>query len=119
MTIALICGGRNFDNRDFLFDKLDELNRRFCFSCIVTGGAKGADRLAHLWAAKTKIDAKVYPANWERHGKMAGILRNREMLKIADPDLIIAFPGGTGTADMIKISKRAGKEVIEIEIPED
>jgi len=115
LTKVLICGGRDFDNRDVLFTTLDDLNLRFCFSCVITGGAKGADRLAHLWAAKNHLDAKVYPANWERHGKMAGILRNREMLKEESPDLIVAFPGGRGTEDMVKIGRKAGVEVFEVE----
>ena len=113
---ALICGGRDFNDKEKLFSILDELYEKYRFDLIITGGAKGADFLAHQWAAKHRCDAKVFPANWEKHGKVAGILRNREMLKYGQPDVVIAFPGGKGTADMVKISKKAGIEVIEIEV---
>ena len=115
MTKVLVCGGRDYADRDLLFSTLDKFDRIYIFTTIITGGAKGADKLAHQWAAKQRIEARVYSADWERHGKMAGMLRNREMLKAENPDLVLAFPGGRGTADMVKISKKAGVEVIEIE----
>jgi len=51
--------------------------------------------------------------NWKTHGKKAGILRNIYMLENSKPDTVLAFPGGKGTAHMIKISKAAGVSVIQ------
>jgi acyl-CoA synthetase (NDP forming) len=55
-----------------------------------------------------------FPANWKKHGKSAGPIRNQLMLDVGKPDLVIAFPGGSGTADMIRRARKAGVPVKEI-----
>lgn len=82
---------------------------------IINGGAKGADQLAIDWAVINWTDLRTYKADWDTHGKRAGILRNIEMLEKEQPNLVIAFPGGRGTEHMVKIAKAAGIEVIEVE----
>lgn len=101
----LVCGGRNYDDREFVFYVLDRLNP----DIIVHGTAKGADSLADEWAIENNKEVRRYPAKWILHGKSAGALRNREMLgqELDDLDGVIAFPGGPGTADMIAIAKKA------------
>lgn len=54
-----------------------------------------------------------FPADWERNGRAAGPIRNRQMLD-GKPDLVIAFPGGKGTADMVAEAKRRGIAVREV-----
>ena len=81
---------------------------------VIHGGSSGADALAGRWAHLASIPYTVYPANWERHGKAAGPLRNQRMLDEGKPDLVIAFPGGRGTADMVRRAKEAGVEVREV-----
>jgi hypothetical protein len=61
----------------------------------------------------SKVREAAFPADWKRHGKSAGPLRNQEMLDAA-PDLVIAFPGGRGTADMVRRAKSVNVKVIEI-----
>jgi predicted Rossmann-fold nucleotide-binding protein len=56
----------------------------------------------------------IFPANWPKHGKGAGFIRNQQMLNEGKPDLMIAFPGGKGTADMIEKAIKAGIKVIEV-----
>ena len=46
-----------------------------------------------------------YPADWKKYGKSAGPLRNQRMIDEGKPDLVVAFPGGVGTADMISRAK--------------
>lgn len=53
-------------------------------------------------------------AEWNKYGKQAGILRNQAMIDLHSPTLIVAFPGGTGTADMIARARKAGIPVLEI-----
>ena len=55
--------------------------------------------------------ALAYPANWKKHGRAAGPIRNKQMLEEAKPDLVIAFPGGAGTANMVKQAREAGVKV--------
>jgi hypothetical protein len=61
------------------------------------------------------IAVKEYPADWQKHGKAAGPIRNRQMLEDGKPDLVIAFSGGRGTANMISQARAAGVKVL---IPE-
>jgi hypothetical protein len=78
---------------------------------IIAGGARGADRAAIDWAVVNWVPFQEYPANWEKYGKRAGYLRNVQMLEEGKPDLVIAFPGGKGTAMMINLAKGAGVPV--------
>src|SRR5216684_4086692 len=69
---------------------------------IDAGGATGADQFAMEWAAtKPEIKRYVCHADWETHGRAAGPIRNEKMLTWK-PDLVVAFPGGVGTADMVR-----------------
>ena len=114
---AIVCGGRNFNDRDFLFATLDKIDNelpRPGIHCIISGCAPGADTLALEWSRKWDLVCGFFPADWKRHGRAAGPIRNQKMLN-AGPDLVIAFPGGAGTADMVNRARAAGVRVIEIE----
>lgn len=82
-------------------------------SVVIQGGARGADALAAKWADHNGVPLVTYPPLWSR-GRKAGPERNAFMLMDSRPDLVIAFPGGRGTADMVSRAKAAGIEVIEI-----
>lgn len=114
MAKALVCGGRNYDERISLFEVLDTLRRERRITIIVHGAASGADKLAGMWARLRGVECVSYPADWKRHGRAAGPLRNQSMLDSERPDVVIAFPGGRGTADMVGRARAAGVEVIQI-----
>lgn len=105
---VLVCGGRDFKDTDALIDYLDAEHHTAPIGVVIHGGAKGADHLAGFWAFKRGVGQIVYPANWTKYGKSAGPIRNAFMLADARPDVVIAFPGGDGTADMVERAKRAG-----------
>lgn len=109
--IVLVCGGRRYSNRDYVFDTLDEIAADI--TLLIHGGAPGADTLANEWAKSRNVQCECYPAVWDMHGKAAGPLRNQRMLDEGKPDLVIAFPGGVGTADMVQRAERAGVEVLK------
>lgn len=111
---VLVCGGRGFDDPYLFFDTLDEIKSRGELDSIISGGARGADALAERYAEVEGIPITVYPAEWEKYGKSAGYVRNKQMLDEGKPDLVIAFPGGKGTAMMVDIARKAGVEVKEI-----
>ena len=98
---VLVCGGRDFSDRDFVFRTLDAHHASNPFHVLIQGAASGADTLARLWAESKNIRVLNFPADWKRHGKSAGTMRNKQMLLVGQPDLVIAFPGGKGTADMM------------------
>lgn len=115
MTRVLVCGGRDFNDRELVFAELDRLNERSAILCIIEGGARGADYLAAQWSAKRELSEHArFSADWALYGKAAGPIRNQRMLDEGKPDLVVAFPGGTGTADMVRRATAAGIEIIEV-----
>lgn len=129
---VLICGGRNFKDASAIEAPLDELLKEHCWLTIIEGGALGADRIAQRWAIKNKTDLYTFHARWgdvtrdgavvKRHtagdGKecdaAAGGARNQRMIDAGKPDLVLAFAGGKGTADMVRRARAAGITVREI-----
>jgi len=112
---VLVCGGRNFTDWQTVRNTLRNLiAERGLITAIIHGGASGADRMAHVFADFQRVPCETFKADWEAHGKAAGPIRNRRMIDEGKPDLVVAFPGGRGTADMIRRAKAAGIEVIEV-----
>lgn len=111
---VVVCGGRNFRSPAQVFNELDRLHKEYNFTELMQGGAKGADQCAKDWArGKPKIQRHECKADWDRHGVWAGPERNKRMVEWK-PDLVIAFPGGKGTANMVKQAREAGIKVIEV-----
>lgn len=85
---------------------------------VIQGGARGADTLAQLAARRIGLPCITYEADWDRHGKAAGPIRNQQMLETSAPELVLAFipeSGITkGTRDMVTRARAAGVEVREI-----
>lgn len=67
---------------------------------VVCGMAKGADQLGGKWAYQNGIPVKKFPADWDKHGKAAGPIRNAEMGQYADAAIIFIWDGSRGSADM-------------------
>ena len=94
---------------------------------LVHGGARGIDSAARTWARnhRTRWEITVFPADWEQHGKAAGMIRNREMAEFCKnsgrPTFVLAFPHATlesrGTRGMIKICRELGLPVTEFPVP--
>lgn len=110
----LVCGGRNYHNRARINRVLLAVEKKHGIDAIIQGAANGADRWAAEWGWDNKKPVCSYPAQWDEHGNKAGPIRNFDMLKNSSPDAVIAFPGGTGTAHMVRIAKRAGLPVWEV-----
>lgn len=107
---VLVCGGRVFDDYKAMQLILDTQHEDEPITLLIHGDAVGADRLAARWARSRGVVAKAFPANWARDGKAAGPIRNSAML-LEKPELVIAFPGGKGTADMVRKALAAGVPV--------
>lgn len=111
---VLVCGGRDYDDREQLFRVLDETHAANPIICLIQGAAPGADTLAAEWAAERGVPCDAYPADWVRKGRSAGPIRNKQMLVEGKPDLVIAFAGGRGTANMVKQAEAAGVPVVRV-----
>lgn len=113
MKRVIVCGGREFDDWALLDHVLSEHLLDYWSVTIVQGGAKGADFLARTWARLNCFFMEEYPANWKEYGKAAGHIRNKIMAE-QNIDMVIAFPGGSGTESMKKIAKEKGIELIVV-----
>ena len=107
----LVCGGREFTDRDFVFATLDRVDARRQVFLLIHGAARGADTLAEEWAKARGVSYAPNPARWAELGRRAGPIRNQEMLDLWAPDGVVAFPGGAGTADMVARARAAGVTV--------
>lgn len=105
---VIVCGGRDLTDRFYVRDALDRFHQVHGITCVIQGGAKGADRLAYEWAADRMIMVHNEPADWQTHGKKAGPMRNQRMIDEHQPNAVIAFKGGAGTADMVRRAKQCG-----------
>ena len=100
---TIIAGGRDFTDDELMYKVLKQLPE---ISEVVCGGARGADERGQLWAYDKGIPVKMFPADWNKYGKSAGIKRNIQMAEYAD--MLIAFWDGKspGTKHMITEAKR-------------
>lgn len=113
MTV-LVCGGRDFDSYEMLRIALDRIHQKTPITLIVTGDARGADRLGQLWAKENGVDDSRHPADWKKDGKAAGIIRNVRMLRCHDVDLVVACRGGRGTGDMVRRAERSSIPIVRV-----
>lgn len=102
---VIIAGSRSFNN----YSKLKRVMDTISALEIVCGEARGADSLGRRYAEENGIPIKSFPAQWDKYGKAAGIIRNHEMGDYAD--YLVAFWDGQsrGTKDMINYMKALGK----------
>lgn len=111
MKIGIV-GSRNIVNYKAVKQSLDEIVKDG--DIIVSGGAIGVDSLAEDYADYRKLDKEIYKPEWDKYGKVAGLIRNSKIVESSD--YIVAFWDGksTGTLDTIKKAEAIGKQVIKI-----
>lgn len=107
----LVCGGRDFDDVEFIVTHLTRLHTFRPVAKLIHGACRGADTIAGLWAEEMEVPIRSCPADWKIHGRKAGMIRNQQMLDEERPDVVFAFPGGNGTADMVTRSLKSVHEV--------
>lgn len=111
---VLVCGGRDWRDAELVEKVLDSLHAaRGPFVRLIHGGARGVDRIAGRWARKNGVLEWDFLPEWHRAGTLDGAARNQLMIAEGAPDLVVAFPGGLGTADMLERARAAEVEVIE------
>lgn len=111
---VLVCGGRDYADRARVERVLDDLYVKNGITEVIEGRAKGADSLAEDWAMGRNVALRHFPADWDRYGRGAGPRRNRQMLVEGEPDLVVAFLGGRGTANMVSQAEKAGVPVQKV-----
>lgn len=103
----IVCGGRDFNDYERVCAVMDRIKAMRPIEMVFHGNARGADTLADRWCRERGVRVHPVPAQWAKHGKHAGPIRNQAMLGNGI-DLVVAFPGGAGTEDMVSRAHNAG-----------
>lgn len=108
---VIIAGSREFTDYNLLKTKIDYMrnNGQFKIDEIVSGTARGADRLGEQYAADNNISVKQFPADWDTHGKAAGHIRNKQMAEYADALIAVWDGKSKGTKNMIETMNKLKK----------
>lgn len=109
MFKVIVAGGREFNDYILLEEKLDKiLSKRLPDVEIVSGTARGADKLGESYAHKNKLHIKQFPADWNKYGKAAGPRRNKQMAEYADACIVFWDGKSKGTKSMINLANEQG-----------
>ena len=111
---TIIAGTRTFTNYKLLSEAMENLPWQP--STIISGAARGADKLGERWAKANDIPIEQFPADWQKFGKSAGYRRNVQMAEAAEA--LVAFWDGKsrGTNHMLKIAKERNLKIEVVEI---
>ena len=108
---VLVCGGRDYQDWLAVAGTLRRAHDSSPIGLIIHGCDPGAATLAVRWARVAGVPTSGFDADFRSHGPAAERLRNERMIVESKPDLVIAFPGGEGTADLVSRAKTAGVPV--------
>ena len=131
MKVAVI-GSRSFQNYSMIKEKLDILNSIRKITCIVSGGADGADKLGERYADENGIKKIIHEAKWDdvthpdarvkvndygkKYDANAGFRRNRDIVNDADVILAFQINRSPGTQNSIDYEKKIGKPIKVISV---
>lgn len=100
---TIIAGSRTINDPEILLDAIE--SSEFEITEVVSGCANGVDKLGELYAETAGLPIKKFPADWS-FGKVAGIIRNRQMAEYADAAIVIWDGSSRGSKNMIEESKK-------------
>lgn len=106
---TIIAGSRNVTDYDILLQAIE--NCPFHISVVLSGTARGVDRMGERFALQQKIPLEKYPADWNKWGKSAGYKRNELMAEKAEALLALWDGESRGTKHMIDIAKKKGLKI--------
>jgi len=113
---VLVAGSRDWCAAWMINAVLEALFRQVPIDCVISGEACGADTLGASWALSHGIEVMRFPADWAKHGKRAGYLRNQQMLDEGLPGLVVVFNkgGSPGSTMMAELSRKSGVQTVEV-----
>jgi hypothetical protein len=100
----IIAGSRTISDQQLLDLLIDTCRKEFDTTEVACGKARGVDTCGELWALRHNIPVKYFPAEWEKHGRGAGFIRNRQMAEYADGLIAIWDGMSRGTDHMIQMA---------------
>lgn len=106
---VIIAGSRSIENRELVLQAIAE--SKFTITEVISGGAKGVDRIAEEWAREQGIPVTVIRTGWERGGRGGGFVNNKDMAEQAEA-LIAVYDGQSkGTKHTIDTMRKMGKKI--------
>jgi len=138
---TIIAGGRDFDDYTVVKKAIQQaIDQGLEITEVVSGGARGVDKLGERWAKENCIPLKIFPAKWtdlkqegaviktrknpwtgkiDKYNANAGFFRNEEMAVYAEGGALIPIEGGGGTRDMTKKAKAHDITIYEYEMQDE
>jgi len=107
--ITIIAGSRGINDYNALLQAV--LDAPFDITEVVSGGARGVDKLGERLTREYDLPLKIFPANWEMHQKRAGMLRNEQMSEYAEALILIWDGVSKGSKHMLSVAKRGGLKI--------
>lgn len=104
---VIIAGSRNVEDYSLVVKTV--ASSGYDITEVVCGMATGVDTLGERWAVANNIPVKEMPADWNRHGKAAGPIRNKQMAEYADAAIVIWDGKSPGSRNMIENMIRRNK----------
>jgi hypothetical protein len=111
-----IAGSRTIKDLDVVTKAVQQSG--FSPTCIISGTASGVDKLGEEYAELHGLKLMLYPADWNRHGKAAGYIRNTQMAKESDAVICIWDGESKGTMHMINICRKMQKPLLVVNLKE-
>lgn len=111
MKLAVV-GSRTFNNYDLLKKYLDLIHSKEPITHIISGGAKGADKLSEFWAKENNIETIIFLPDWEKYGRRAGFIRNEYIINECDKAIAFWDQISKGTLSSINLTKKQNKKII-------
>jgi hypothetical protein len=113
MKIAII-GSRDFTDRNKLNEILEPYKSKI--TLVISGAARGADKLGEQWAINNNIKTLIFPADWDKYGKAAGFIRNEDIIKNCDGAIVFWNEISNGTRHSISLCEKYNKPCKVIKI---
>lgn len=115
---TIIAGSRSIHHMHILKEaiKIAEKDKGIKITSVLSGRAMGADTLGEQWATENGIPVQFFPAQWSDHGKAAGFMRNREMVKVADAAIFLWDGISRGTQHCMAEAEKKGIKVMMIQV---
>lgn len=113
MRVAVV-GSRTITDTQKIFHVLDGMKDKI--TCLISGGARGVDSIAYAWAKKQGLETLILKPDWKTHGRAAGVIRNKEIIRQAE--YVIAFWDGKskGTHHSIQWAQKLHKPCFVLNI---
>ncbi|MGP0016013.1 DUF2493 domain-containing protein [Pseudomonas sp.] len=112
---VLICAGRYYLNAAMCRKVLEAYHQTRKISVLIHGGNQFLGSEVEDWARENGTHLVRYPSNWQLYGKQAERRRNQFMLMDSEPDLVIAFPGGHDTEELVSRARAMGIGILSLD----